>query len=170
MPFAHSRPLRRLLALAATFAPVLLLAACAVLEPVPHEADRRALARARALWARQGPASYRYIYSPQCGECPPTAARATWVTVSDGVVVGAAYVEGNDPINAGPQVYGTVDSLFALIQRAYDNHAAEVHVRYDPALGYPVEAWIDWRASYVDDEGGFRVPTLDPHVLATQGR
>ena len=151
--------LRRAGALAAF---VLLLAGCAVLEPEPGATDRRALARARALWARTGPTSYRYIYAPHCGECPPSFARATWVMVERGVVVEAAYVEGNDPVNAGPQVYATVDSLFALVQRAYDGHAAEVRVEYDVSLGYPVEVWIDWRKDYVDDEGGFAASSLVP--------
>ena len=139
----------------------LLLAGCAVLEPEPQQADRRALARARALWERSGPSSYRYVYEPQCAECPPSAARAAWVTVENGVVIEASYVEGSDPVNAGPQVYGPVDSLFALVQRAYDERAARVRVEYDAALGYPTTLTVDWRRDVVDDEGGFRVPALD---------
>jgi hypothetical protein len=141
------------------------LAGCAVLEPEPDASDRRALSRARALWEREGPDSYRYVYSARC-ECPPTVARATWVIVEKGVVVDAEYVEGNDPIVAGPQLYGTVDSLFALVQRAYDGHAAEVRVRYDERMGYPVDVYVDWRKDYVDDEGGFLASELVSYTPA----
>ena len=153
------RPLERACALVA----LLILAGCAVLEPEPDAADRRALARARSLWEREGPASYRYVYAPRC-ECPPTVARATWVTVEQGVVVDAAYFDGNEPVNIGPQLYGTVDSLFARVQRAYDQHAAVVRVRYDPQLGYPVDVWIDWRRDVADEESGFGASSLAPYT------
>jgi hypothetical protein len=153
------RPLGRLGALAA----FLLLGGCAVLEPEPDAADRRALSRARAQWERVGPRSYRYVYAPRC-DCPPTVARATWVTVEQGVVVEASYLDGNEPVNIGPQLYGTVDSLFAQVQRAYDQHAAQVRVQYDPQLGYPIDVWIDWRRDVVDEESGFGASSLAPYT------
>jgi hypothetical protein len=158
MSIRKLRPLGRACALAA----LLILGGCAVLEPEPDAADRRDLARARDLWARVGPRSYRYVYAPRC-DCPPTVARATWVTVEQGVVVEASYLDGNEPVNIGPQLYGTVDSLFARVQRAYDQHAAEVRVQYDPRLGYPVDVWIDWRRDVADDESGFGASALAPY-------
>lgn len=160
------QPLERLCALAAL---MLLLAGCAVLEPEPDADDRRTLARARALWARVGPESYRYVYAPRC-DCPPTVARATWVTVQQGVVTEATYLDGDEPVNIGPHVYGTVDSLFARVQRAYDLHAAEVRVRYDPELGYPVDVWIDWRRDIADEESGFGASSLAPYMPAEPGQ
>ena len=143
---------------------MLALHGCAVLEPEPDAADRRALSRARALWQRVGPSSYRYVYARRCGECSPYATRAAWVTVSRGLVVDAAYVEGNEPINEGPQAFGTVDSLFALVQRAYDEHAADVRVQYDATLGYPTDVWVDWRRDMADEEGGFSASALTPYA------
>ena len=159
------RPLGRAFALAFALAALLILPGCAVLEPEADAADRRALARARALWERVGPSSYRYVYAAHCN-CPPTVSRATWVTVEQDVVVDAAYLDDSEPVNIGPQLYGTVDSLFARVQRAYDQHAAEVRVQYDPQLGYPVDVWIDWRRDVVDDENGFAVSSLAPYSPA----
>ena len=148
---------------------LLILGGCAVLEPEPDAADRRELARARDLWARVGPTSYRYVYAPRC-DCPPTVARATWVTVERGVVVEAYYLDGYVPVNSGPQLYGTVDSLFAHVQRAYDQHAAEVRVQYDPQLGYPVDVWIDWRRDVADEESGFGASALAAYTPTPQIR
>lgn len=144
----------------ATLACLFAITACAVLEPEPGAADRRALSRNRALWQRMGPQSYRYVYLPRCGECAPNYQRATWVTVQRGIVVDAEYVDGGEPVLTGPQVYATVDSLFALVERAYDNHAADVRVSYDATLGYPTEVWIDWRRDMADEEGGFFASSL----------
>lgn len=155
------RPIERALALLALLA---FLSGCAVLEPEAGADGRRALARARALWERVGPESYRYVYEPRC-ECPPTIARATWLTVQEGVVVDAYYLDGAEPVNTGPQVYGTVDSLFARVQRAYDQHAAEVRVQYDPQFGYPVDVWIDWRRDVADEENGFGASSLEPYTV-----
>ena len=155
----HSRPLQAVLLIL-----MLALHGCAVLEPEPDAADRRALSRARSLWQRVGPTSYRYVYAARCGMCSPYAARATWVTVEKGRVIDAAYVESNEPINESPQVFGTVDSLFALVQRAYDEHASEVRVQYDATLGYPTDVWVDWRGDMADDEGGFSASALTPYA------
>lgn len=168
MPFRISRPgARALEKLRERMLPrlqpllfLLLISACAVLEPEPGAADRRALARNRALWSRVGPASYRYVYSPRCGECAPSSQRPTWLTVQAGKVVDATYVDGGTPVLVGPQVYATVDSLFALVQRAYDAHAAEVQVTYDASFGYPTDVWIDWRRDMADEEGGFGASAL----------
>ena len=169
-PLAHvfARSAVRSLARPAMLACLFAITACAVLEPEPGAADRRALSRNRTLWQRVGPQSYRYVYLPRCGECAPTYQRATWVTVQKGIVVDAEYVDGTDPVLTGPQVYATVDSLFALVERAYDNHAADVRVTYDATFGYPTEVWIDWRRDMVDEEGGFFASSLATYVPASR--
>ena len=141
-----------------------LLAGCAVLEPEPLAGERRELSRARTLWQRQALASYRYEYAPRCAECATTYARPVLLTVDKGVVVEAEYVDTNQPVGINPQLYGTVDSLFALVQRAYDQHAYAVNVRYDAERGYPYDVWIDWRADLADEEHGFAITRLAPYV------
>jgi len=143
-----------------------LLAGCAVLEPEPLAGERRELSRARTLWQRQALASYRYEYAPRCAECATTYARPVLLTVDKGVVVEAEYVDTNQPVGINPQLYGTVDSLFALVQRAYDQHAYAVNVRYDAERGYPYDVWIDWRADLADEEHGFAITRLAPYVPA----
>ena len=155
--------LRRAMPLALAALVLSFITGCAVLEPEPQAADRRELARARALWQRQGLASYRFEYSPRCGECPPSAARAVVVTVDAGVVVEASYVDSYEPVNTNPYVYGTVDSLFAVVQRAYDQRAYSVRVRYDATRGFPTDVWVDWRADVIDEESGFAVSAFVPY-------
>jgi len=38
----------------------------------------------------------------------------------------------------------TVDGVFDEVRRAIEQPAGSLHVTYDPALGYPTEAAIDW--------------------------
>jgi hypothetical protein len=56
----------------------------------------------------------------------------------------------------------TIDSLFALLDDAVQGSAAEVRVRYDDALHYPREGWIDRDRGMADEEYGFEVVSLVP--------
>ena len=57
----------------------------------------------------------------------------------------------------------TVDELFGFIEDGFDQNAAQVRVSYDPELGYPVEAWIDYRLNTIDEERGFVITSFSPN-------
>lgn len=56
----------------------------------------------------------------------------------------------------------SVDEVFDLIERARAEGAAEIRVRYDEALGYPTETWIDFERLVADEERGFTIRNLVP--------
>lgn len=170
LPGPVRRAVARVSAGALVLVALFLLAGCAVLEPEPRAGERRELQRARALWQRQALASYRFEYTPRCAQCAPNATRAVLVSVDRGVVIDAEYVGSYEPVNTNPQAFGTVDSLFAIVQRAYDQHAYTVRVRYDETRGFPSDVWIDWRGDLADEESGFAVPALSPWApVVTEG-
>ena len=51
----------------------------------------------------------------------------------------------------------TVDELFGFIEDGFDQNAVQVRVSYDSVLGYPVEAWIDYRLNTIYEEHGFAI-------------
>ena len=74
----------------------------------------------------------------------------------NGTVASAVYVDsGKAPEHDGFGRYVTIDALFDTIQEGIDENAAEVTVTYDPALGYPTDAAVDYDARMADEEYRF---------------
>jgi hypothetical protein len=119
-----------------SFAPLLVLAACAA--PLAGPAGSRSASR--ELWERQGIDDYRYTYSVVCF-CPERG--PVQVTVRDGRI---AEVQNNAQSDA--RVSGdaqlqvlTVEELFDRIEEAQAN-GTYTKVEYHPSLGYPLSAEI----------------------------
>ena len=72
------------------------------------------------------------------------------IEVKDGEVVSMTFADGqtipsDDPNFEFFKGYGTMDNIFEKIEGAQaDPEAGEVTVTYDPIIGYPVEAAIDY--------------------------
>ena len=83
------------------------------------------------------------------------------LTVSDGAILSAAYVENGDPVPEGGQfsAYETVDALFDRVQDAIDRKTLSIAVEYHPEHGYPVSGYIDYDIRD-DEERGFEVSNL----------
>lgn len=120
-----------------SFAPLLLLAACAA--PLAGGAAGSGSA-SRQLWERQGIDDYRYTYSVVCF-CPQRG--PVRVTVRDGRIAEVQNDAPSDARLAGDaqlQVL-TVDELFDRIEEAQSN-GTYTKVEYHPRLGYPLSAEI----------------------------
>lgn len=54
-----------------------------------------------------------------------------------------------------------MEELFDLVERGIDDDAAELRVTYHPTLGYPTEAFIDFRENVADEEMGWTAARLE---------
>jgi uncharacterized protein DUF6174 len=127
----------------------------AALLAAPAFAQDAAFTASRERWRAAALGGYEYGYRKYC-ECHPDDPPETVVTVRDGAVVGVRHrpVGSNVEVPAEARnfdVYWTVDGLFDLLQRAYARNA-QVRVRYDEQLGYPIELYVDYDANFIGDE------------------
>jgi hypothetical protein len=122
----------------------------------------RELGRRWAAWRAGRPRAYRFVYANRCF-CLPL--RLTIEVRGDS----ARVVGGGDDPGGGRRAdvlpgggVPTIDSLFVLLDDAVQGGAAEVRARYDDALHYPREGWIDRDRGVADEEYGFEVDSLVP--------
>lgn len=113
------------------------------------------LAVARARWEANGPASYRYDYRDVC-YC---AVRHLRITVTDGAVSDVEWLGDAPPLEQGPQGF-TIDDLFDRLATGLAEGPADADIRFDAALGYPVQAHVDPIENAIDEEWGFVVESL----------
>jgi hypothetical protein len=150
LPGAGSAPFV-LLALA------LSLAGCG--SPSSPSGAEEELEEARRTWSRQGYDSYTFKVSQFCF-CVSEARGTFAVTVIRGEVVSVTDAETGAPRTPSPFVPLTVEALFAKVDDAIESDAAQLEVRYDPALGYPQEIAIDFIELAIDDEVTYRASDL----------
>jgi hypothetical protein len=75
------------------------------------------------------------------------------VTVRNGAVIGADYLDSGGPVETALLTYiPTIPDLFDLIQDALNQKPASFLAIYDPTYGYPTRIEIDFSASVADDE------------------
>jgi len=117
----------------------------------------RGLARNRARWEAVGPGSYVYAMGWLCF-CPTEYRGPVRITVEEGVAIDRVFLETGEPVPEDiASEFPTVDGLFDHLVSAMRGGAYLVDVTYDPALGMPVEFWIDHRENVADDEIGMTV-------------
>jgi hypothetical protein len=146
---------------------VAVLAACATRAPVPAgdgsaDGTPAEVRRQAAAWAAARPAAYDYHYRVDCF----CIGGGRWyrVSVRDGRVAAAALLDPDASGGKGPPLASgavpTVDSLFAIVRRAYASGADSVAVEFDDTAHYPRRIRIDWRRGAVDDEVAYAVDSL----------
>ena len=132
-----------------------LLAACESVGPI----DVRLidLEANQSRWDSLGPDTYVYAVERLCF-CGVEYRGPVRVSVEGGTAVEHVYVGSG--LTVPPGIAGefpTVDGLFDLIRSAIESDAAEVNVTYDPALGVPLDFWIDFDERVADEELGMQV-------------
>lgn len=138
-------------------APLLLAAALSACSGVLGLGGDR-LDDARDRWRDSRPALYQFTYRRVCF-CPGTD--PVVVTVEGDSVTRVGPATGSDPGRVPPrEEIRTVDGLFQLLREweARDPHSKRV--TYHDELGYPVEAFFDFRENVADEEMGFEVSDL----------
>lgn len=115
------------------------------------------LERAEARWQRAGLDSYVFAVQRMCF-CTIESLGPVRVRVENGTVVERVQVDSSAPVSPTyAELFPTVQGLFDLIRSAHEQNAHEVRVTYDPALGVPMDVWIDYIEFAADDELGMRV-------------
>jgi len=110
----------------------------------------------REKWNRRGPDSYSFVMQRSCF-CGGELRDAVRIVVEDGNRVSATYVGSGQPVRADfLQFFPTMDGIFEILEEAYAD-ADSLDVRYDAALGYPIEAYIDYLKNARDDELSFTI-------------
>ena len=141
----------RMVVLPALLLALIAIAGCSVLAP-EEKRDRLELEHSWRIWQARRAANYQYVQQRLCF-CPVEVVSPVLVTVSNDVVVARRYASEDTPIPIQlSNVWGTIDDLFRLIDRAIEEEAASLHVTYHNTLGYPTHISIDYRTSIADDE------------------
>lgn len=119
-----------------------------------------ALTAAQARWNGAAVSDYAFDLQRSCF-CAPVVTRPVTITVAGGQFVSAVYADsGTLADTALFRDYLTVPRLFDLVQRSLDAKPDSAAISYDPAIGYPVQVWIDVSHSMADEEHGFEVLAL----------
>lgn len=121
----------------------------------------RDLNQMQTQWQEQGLSDYRFQFNWQCF-CPEDYREPVWVTVKDGEVESVETVDPDSEVIL-PDIseYRTINELFDLIRDGVDQHAYEIRVEYDSALGYPTSVYIDYQSNIADEERGFYASELE---------
>lgn len=114
---------------------------------------------AKARWQKYSINHYIYTLQRSCF-CPPESRKPMRIRVNKGQIKQVMLVPEN--INKPANYNGalSVDGLFALIEKAVKNKAANISVKYDARFGYPVEVAIDHDARIADEETYYKASGL----------
>jgi hypothetical protein len=114
------------------------------------------LQKNEALWRSRAVSSYRYTLNT--GAFNAYAGHPVVVEVHNGATTSITPVESD--FTADPAyfaLYSTVEKLFSVIGNAQANGAEAVSAAYEPAYGFPANAFIDTKRQVADDEFGFTI-------------
>ena len=130
-----------------------------------HADGLEAVDESRRRWQAANVDSYVYAYTKFC-ECHPETPPETYVTVRNGEIVDVRHKPyGFDHyVQAEPrnfEWYWTIEQLFDLVASGIER-GADVRVRYDDALGYPVRLFVDRDRYLIGDEIDLELTRLDP--------
>lgn len=111
-----------------------------------------------AIWQAQKISTYAFDYQRSC-YCPPFDEKVR-ITVVDGQIAAVHDARTGAPIGRDRwSHYRTIDDLFRVLLSA-EAGGAELIVSYHPTFGYPVESYIDYDESIIDDEITYWVTAL----------
>ena len=112
-------------------------------------------------WASKSVTDYQYTFRWSCF-CTEDFVKPVIISVRNGMINTVVYVDsGNSVDESHFGRYRTVEELFDFIQDAIDEKAYEISVSYDPELGYPTSASIDYSKGIIDEEMAFTVYRLE---------
>lgn len=104
--------------------------------------------------------SYRFHWTCYCLE---TFLRTVDITVSDRVVQRVVDVKTGSVLDAQmASHFRTIEGLNAFLEDAKERRANTIRVTYEPTLGYPKFAWVDYDVDVADEEMGFEILWVRP--------
>jgi len=117
----------------------------------------------KALWDALEIKSYDFVFQKSCF-CGAVGPNPVKLSVRDGVVSAAAPVGSFIGTMPPLSTYPTVDSLFAILDRAEKNTPDGVTVDFDPTYHYPTKISVDPIKNAVDDEVVYSVESFVPII------
>lgn len=115
----------------------------------------------KTLWQNQGLDSYQMNYVLECYIYCVTPAGEMSVTVENGAVTSAVYLDGASvDLDALSRYPVTVDEQFEMLERYAHSAWSEVQVVFS-AQGYPAEVFIDSNISIHDDQLSLAINDLN---------
>lgn len=125
----------------------------------------------RELWESLAIRDYEFVYTVGCfcGFLGPNPAK---LTVRNAIVVKVEAV-GPAPLPATTPpaaTHPTVDSLFAVVERARREDPASLTIEYDETYHFPRLIALDPVAGVADDEVTFRVEQFRPLTTSASSR
>jgi hypothetical protein len=122
------------------------------------------------LWLALGIQNYDFVFqiSCFCGIQGPNPAK---LSVRDGAVTKVESADSTMSVGVTPPLssYPTVDSLFAILERAQKATPAGVTVEFDPTYHYPSRIFIDPIKNAADDETTYTVQKFTPVIVPGSG-
>ena len=115
------------------------------------------LAANLALWTSSRTDAYKYRFAWGC-YCDPGYVRPVDITVVGGKIVSVTDVATGlllAPEDAAH--YRTIDGLFDFIRESMDYPADQILASFNPTLGFPSSAYVDYRTIVADDELSFGI-------------
>ena len=129
-------------------------------DPADDPGSGTELDQARQRWIDSGIVNYRYTLQ-RSAFAPQSFTDPVRVEVRGGQVVSQTYVNtGQAIIPMNTNWWTTIDGLFDILQNAYDGDADSIQVTYDPQLGFPTFASIDYVFGLADEEVGWTASNL----------
>jgi hypothetical protein len=120
--------------------------------------EKMELAAARRLWEHEGVDDYRMTVRLTGAWLGGAAV----IAVRNGVPVSVRPMGELGPESSGMfSGYDTVEELFGILEHAVAENADHIDATYHARYGVPVDVYVDYRESWVDDESGFVVETFD---------
>jgi len=114
----------------------------------------------QARWSASAVDRYRYRFRWECF-CGHDEVRTVDITVARGTIVSVVDVETGQRLDAqAASRYRTIEGLFEFVRGAIDYPAVSVNGAFDPDLGIPWSAHVDYVANIADEEKGFRIFAL----------
>jgi hypothetical protein len=121
-----------------------------------------ALAQAQQRWMSRGFTNYTFDTRHGCFCTPQTG--PVRITVRNGIVVSATFLETGLPVEAADFVYWyTIEQLFDRIPSSADQEGvADITVTYDEVLGYPSLIRVIPEKDVIDGGESYSVTEVTP--------
>ncbi|MCA9185546.1 MAG: DUF6174 domain-containing protein [Pirellulaceae bacterium] len=111
----------------------------------------------RDLWNTSGSMDYDYVLQRSCF-CHPDFIQPGLVEIRAGMITAVTDADTLQPLD--PELFLTVDGLFAELQRAIDYPAFDIQAQFDSNLGYPTSFFVDYVLEIADEEMSYRAHDL----------
>lgn len=115
------------------------------------------LKNARELWRIRGLNTYQFEFRWRFCNCHPDFLEWVRVDVRDKVLVGVTRLSTGEVLPPDRWSHKTIDEMFQWIEERLAQHPEVMRVRFDPALGYPIEGYYDLTSMMADEEIGFEL-------------